>query len=82
MRPKKTVLRRSSKAVRLSIDSGLLAQAKRLGLDLSQVLEEGIATSVRTHAREQWLGRNRAALSAYNEHVEKHGVFSDGLRSF
>src|SRR6266704_3018620 len=23
-----------------------------------------------------------AALAAYNEHVEKHGVFSDGLRSF
>jgi len=24
----------------------------------------------------------RAAIRAYNEHVEKHGVFSDGLRSF
>lgn len=23
-----------------------------------------------------------AAIKAYNEHVEKHGVFSDGLRSF
>lgn len=23
-----------------------------------------------------------AAIEAYNEHVEKHGVFSDGLRSF
>ena len=29
-----------------------------------------------------WLRRNRAALEAYNEHVEKHGVFSEGLRSF
>ena len=26
--------------------------------------------------------RARKALDAYNEHVEKHGVFSDGLRSF
>lgn len=32
--------------------------------------------------REKWLRKNRAALDAYNEHVEKHGVFSDGLRSF
>jgi hypothetical protein len=24
----------------------------------------------------------RAAIGVYNEHVEKHGVFSDGLRSF
>jgi len=29
-----------------------------------------------------WLEKNRPALDAYNEHVEKHGVFSDGLRSF
>lgn len=28
------------------------------------------------------LRRNRAALDAYNRHVEKHGVFSEGLRSF
>jgi len=32
--------------------------------------------------REEWLRKNRAALDAYNEHVEKHGVFSDELRSF
>lgn len=25
---------------------------------------------------------NKAAMAAYNDHVEKHGVFSDGLRSF
>ncbi len=29
-----------------------------------------------------WLRRNRAALDAYNKHVDKHGVFSEGLRSF
>jgi len=26
--------------------------------------------------------KNRAARQAYNDHVEKHGVFSEGLRSF
>ncbi len=29
-----------------------------------------------------WLKENRPALEAYNEHVEKDGVFSEGLRSF
>jgi transcriptional regulator with XRE-family HTH domain len=33
-------------------------------------------------AAKAWLKRNRAALDAYNEHVKKHGVFSEGLRSF
>ncbi len=75
-------LRSRKKAANLSIDSALLEQAKRLGLNLSQVLEAGLTESIRRHERELWLERNRAALEAYNEHVEKHGVFSDGLRSF
>jgi len=29
-----------------------------------------------------WLEENRAALEAYNRHVEHDGVFSDGLRTF
>ncbi len=76
------VARPRKKAANLSIDSGLLEQARRLNLNLSQVLEAGLAESIRRHEREQWLEKNRAALDAYNEHVEKHGVFSDGLRSF
>ena len=74
--------RRRRKAANLSIDSGLLEQARRLKLNLSKVLEAGLTESIRQHEREQWLEKNRAALEAYNEHVDKHGVFSDGLRSF
>ncbi len=75
-------IRGRKKPANLSIDSDLLDQARRLKLNLSKVLEAGLSESIRRHEREQWLERNRAALEAYNEHVEKHGVFSDGLRSF
>lgn len=74
--------RRRKKAANLSVDETLLARARRLGLNLSQVLEAGLAEAIRQHERKQWLRRNRAALEAYNEHVDKHGVFSDELRSF
>lgn len=74
--------RRRKKAANLSIDDNLLAQARRLKLNLSQVLEAGLTEAIRQRQREEWLQKNRAALDAYNEHVEKHGVFSDGLRSF
>ena len=74
--------RQRKKAANLSVDEGLLARARHLGLNLSQVLEAGLADAIRSKDREQWLRKNRAALEAYNEHVEKHGVFSDGLRSF
>ncbi len=74
--------RRRKKAANLSVDEGLLAHARRLKLNLSQVLEAGLADAIRRQEGEAWLKKNRAALEAYNEHVEKHGVFSDGLRSF
>ncbi|MGH8290671.1 MAG: type II toxin-antitoxin system CcdA family antitoxin [Steroidobacteraceae bacterium] len=33
-------------------------------------------------ATKRWLEENREGIAAYNEHVEKHGVFSDSLRKF
>lgn len=33
-------------------------------------------------SRERWLEQNGEALQAYNQRVEKRGVFSDGLRTF
>lgn len=74
--------RRRKKPANLSVDEKLLEGARRLKLNLSRVLENGLAEVIRREERAAWLQRNRAALEAYNEHVEKHGVFSDGLRSF
>lgn len=78
----RATVRRRKRATNLSVDEQLLERAKRLKLNLSQVLESGLAQAIREREAEEWLRRNRAALDAYNEQVEKHGVFSDGLRSF
>ncbi len=74
--------RRRKKPTNLSVDEVLLERARGLKLNLSKVFEAGLAEAIRREERAKWLARNRAALEAYNEHVEKHGVFSDGLRSF
>jgi antitoxin CcdA len=74
--------RRRKRATNLSVDEQLLERAKRLGLNVSRVLEDGLARAIREREAEEWLRRNRAALEAYNQQVEKHGVFSDGLRAF
>jgi antitoxin CcdA len=76
------VPRRRKKATNLSIDNDLLARARHLKINLSQAVEAGLVEAIRRHERAQWLEKNRAALDAYNDHVEKDGVFSDGLRSF
>ncbi len=70
------------KAANLSVDRELLDRARELHLNLSQVLEAGLSEAIRQRQREEWLRRNRAALDAYNEHIEKDGVFSEGVRSF
>ncbi|MCC6472800.1 MAG: type II toxin-antitoxin system CcdA family antitoxin [Burkholderiales bacterium] len=73
---------RRKKSANLSVDAELLQEARRLDLNLSQVLESSLALAIRERKAEEWLARNRAALEAYNEHIERDGVFSDGLRSF
>lgn len=77
-----TEARRRKKAANLSIDERLLQRARHLKLNLSQVFEAGLEEAIRREEGAEWLKKNRAALEAYNEHVDKHGVFSDGLRSF
>ena len=70
------------KATNLSLNSDLLKQARELDVNLSAVLEEALADVVKERLSQRWLEQNRAAIEAYNQHVEEADVFSDGLRSF
>jgi antitoxin CcdA len=70
------------KATNLSVDASLLREAKSLNLNLSRVFESALQDAVAQARRERWLEENRDALDAYNRHVERDGVFSDGVRSF
>lgn len=70
------------KAANVSINSDLLQEAKILKINLSATLEQELVHLIRQKRRVQWLKENRPALDDYNAFVEKHGVFSDGLRQF
>jgi antitoxin CcdA len=70
------------RAVNLSVNGDLLQKAKDLDINLSATLEQALVETLKQKQREQWLAENRKAIHAYNEHVEAHEVFSDGLRSF
>ncbi|HXG27521.1 MAG TPA: type II toxin-antitoxin system CcdA family antitoxin [Nevskiales bacterium] len=72
----------AKKPTNLSVDPELLKQARALGLNLSEVFERSLEQAVREKRREQWLAENKEAIEAYNRHVERHGVFSMGLRRF
>jgi antitoxin CcdA len=72
----------AKKATNVSIDPDLITQARELNINLSATLEQALVSAIRQRRREEWLETNEEAITSYNEHVEQHGVFSRGLRSF
>lgn len=72
----------SKRATNVSIRIDLLDAARAAGINLSATLERALAEDLASVKRAQWLEDNREAIAAYNEHVDGHGTFSDGVRSF
>lgn len=70
------------RSVNLAINGALIQEAKALEINLSREFEAYLTRLVKRHRQEKWLIDNREALEAYNAHIERDGVFSDGLRSF
>lgn len=70
------------KATNLSINSDLLQKTRALGINLSRVLEETLVEILARRQRDLWLAENREGIEAYNDEVERSGVWSEGLRSF
>ena len=84
-RPKTTQPRRQSRrkaATNLSLRVDLVKRAKRIGLNLSEVVESALEAAITARERATWLAENQQAIRDYNAFVEKHGVFSDDWRQF
>jgi antitoxin CcdA len=70
------------RATNVSIRTDLLEAAREAGVNLSATLERALAEELASVNRARWREENREAIAAYNEHVDEHGTFSDGVRSF
>ncbi|HDZ9249163.1 TPA: type II toxin-antitoxin system CcdA family antitoxin, partial [Vibrio cholerae] len=70
------------KATNLSLNSELLAEAKRLNINLSATMEKALEKEVSSRLKAEWLEKNAEAIEACNELTEKHGLFSDSYRVF
>ncbi|MFC3714919.1 type II toxin-antitoxin system CcdA family antitoxin [Luteimonas soli] len=68
------------RATNVSVNQGLLEDAKALDINLSATLEKALEAEVRARKREQWLEENREAIAAYNARIERDGVFSPMFR--
>ena len=74
-RPEKPMKR----PVNLSVDADLVADAKSLGFNLSQIFENALQDVVREERKRRWQEENREAIEAYNDRIEKHGTFGERL---
>jgi antitoxin CcdA len=73
----------TKRATNVSVRSDLLVAAREAGINLSATLEQALEKALaETRRKKWWRQENRDAIAAYNEYIEKHGMFSDGLRSF
>ena len=70
------------RAANLSVDAELLDKARKLKINLSQLLEQALREKVRAKEGEKWLEENKGAIESYNRWVAENGVFSDGVRRF
>ncbi|MFA5949821.1 MAG: type II toxin-antitoxin system CcdA family antitoxin [Hyphomicrobium sp.] len=70
------------KAVNLSIDAALIAEAKEAGTNMSAVLERALKEDLRERRTKQLQEENREAIAAHNRLIEQHGLLSDDWRKF
>jgi len=70
------------RAANVSVNQGLLEEAKALDINLSATLERALGEEVRARKRAQWLEENREAIAAYNARMERDGMLSDHVRAF
>ncbi|MBI1180423.1 MAG: acetoacetyl-CoA synthase [Alphaproteobacteria bacterium] len=65
------------KAVNLRADAELVELAKSLGINLSQLFEQGLRQAVAAERKRRWEEENREAIDNYNRRVERDGTFAE-----
>ena len=70
------------KPTNLTLDPSLLAEARSLGVNLSQAAEAGLRRAVTEAKARTWQHENAAALASSNAWVDAHGLPLDRYRQF
>ncbi|GES43041.1 hypothetical protein RsS62_22930 [Rhizobium dioscoreae] len=70
------------KAANLSLDEGLVSDARELKINISRAAEDGIARAIKAERERLWLLENAEAIDQANAYVEKHGLPFGKYRQF
>lgn len=75
-------LKTKKRATNVTVQQGLLDEARQRSINLSRLLERALIDELRLQKEAEWRQENELAVREYNERVAADGVFSDGLRLF
>lgn len=70
------------KATNVSLSADLVEEAKRLGLNVSEACQSGLAAEVKKAREAAWKEENRAAIESWNDYIRKNGMPYDQYRQF
>ena len=70
------------KAVNLSLDIGVVAAAREVGLNLSQICEVALRDAAKVERDRRWKEENREWAEANNRWVEEKGLPLERYRLF
>lgn len=70
------------KPTNLTLDQGLLSEARAFGVNISQAAEAGLRNAVRDAKAAAWKHENADALESSNRWVEENGLLLAKYRPF
>ena len=70
------------RSTNISLPADIVAEAKELGVNISQAAEKGVVAELSARRREKWLEDNMEAIEARNAWVEKNGLPLAKYRQF
>lgn len=70
------------KATNISLSADLIAEAKALGINISQACERGLAAELAEVRAARWRAESAGAIGAWNDFVERDGLPLAPYRQF
>jgi len=65
---------RKKKATNVPLRADLLAEARELGIGVSEAAEQGLRQAIASMREQRWLEENRAAMDSANKYIEENGL--------
>ena len=62
------------RSVNLSIDTGIVAAAKEIGVNLSRVTEDALRLAIKSERERRWRDENKAWIETHNTWIDEHGI--------